>query len=223
MLLSALRILNFRPIASLLCVVFFSACASSTMHTSEDHQILSITPDALRQGGIAFITPSTITGREQDRRSLALTFTEVFREIQPEVKVVTLPETVAALNHAGLLKHYRAMLQDYTRIGIFDPEGLKKVSAATGVRYLAQLKLASFKQETNARFQLFGFRLLETKRASIRVFLQIWDGQTGNVAWEGYQEMSFSNDTYSEEGVTFRDITREIAKDLINVIFAEAA
>ncbi len=219
MLLFALRSLTFRRVALLLCSLLLSACASSTMHTSEDHQSFSITPDALRQDGIAFITPSTITGREQDRQSLALTFTEVFRELRPDVRVVTLPETIAALNQAGLLKDYKAIIKDYAKTGIFDPDGLRKLSGATGARYLAQLKLASFNQDTDTRFNLLGYRMLETKRASIRVFLQIWDTQTGNIAWEGYQEMSFSNDTYSEEGVTFHDIVREIAEDMIFVIY----
>ena len=221
MMLFALRSLTFRRMAPLLWWLLLSACASSTMHTSEDHQNFSITPDALRQDGIAFLTPSTITGREQDRQSIALTFTSVFRETQADVRVVTLPETIAALNQAGLLNEYKAILKDYAKMGIFDPDGLRKISGATGARYLAQLKLASFDQNTDTRFNLLGYRMLETKRASIRVFLQIWDARTGDIAWEGYQEMSLSNDTSSEEGVTFHDIVREIAKDMITLIYGQ--
>jgi hypothetical protein len=208
--------------APLLCSLLLSACASSIMHTSEDHQNFSITPDSLSQDGIAFITPSTITGREQDRQSLALTFAEVFRETRPDARIVTLPETIAALNRSGLRHDYEAMLNNYAKTGIFDPDSLRKVGDATGARYLAQLKLASFTQDTDTRFNLLGYRLLETKRASIRIFLQVWDSETGNIAWEGYQEMSFSNDTYSEEGVTFRGIAREIAADMIAMIYGHS-
>lgn len=220
-LLFALRTLTCRRVGLLFCSLLLSACARSTMYTTEDHQNLTITSDALRQDGIALLSPSSITGREQDRQSLALTFAEVFRETRPEVRLVTLPETIAALNQAGLLKDYKAMMADYEETAIFDPNNQRKIGDATGARYLAQLKLASFSQDTDTRFNFLGYRMLETKRASIRVFLRIWDSQTGDIAWEGYQEMSFSNDTSTEEGVTFHDMVREIAERMIAVIYQQ--
>ncbi len=48
--------------------------------------------------------------------------------------------------------------------------------------------------------------------ADIRVFLRISDSHPGDIAWEGHQEMSLSNDTSTEEGVTFQDMVREVAR-----------
>ncbi len=76
------------------------AC-SHQIYTTEDHRAFNLTADDLFQKGIAFTTPSSITGREQDRQSLALTFAEVLREKRPDIHVVSLPETLSAINKAG--------------------------------------------------------------------------------------------------------------------------
>jgi hypothetical protein len=174
--------------------------------------------DHLQKHGIAFITPSSITGREQDRQSLALTFAEVLREKYPEIHILTLSETLGVLNRANMLSEYKEMYEDYADTGIFDQNTLKKISGLTGARYLAQLKLSAFHQNSKQRFGALGFRIFETKSANIRIFLQIWDGQEGLIVWEGYEEAILSNETSSERGVMFYDIARTIAKRMVNHI-----
>jgi hypothetical protein len=146
---------------------------------------------------------------------MALTFAEVLREKRSDIHVVTLPETLGAVNRADLLDDYKAMYDDYADTGIFKKTSLQQISKATGARYLAQLKLAAFHQGSSTRFGVFGLRLFETKRANLRIFLQIWDGREGVIAWEGYEEMFFANDTYSEQGVMFYDVTRAIAEHML--------
>ncbi len=194
--------------------MFFSACTYQ-IYTTEDHRAFNLTADDLFQKGIAFTTPSSITGREQDRQSLALTFAEVLREQRPDIHVVSLPETLSAINKAGLLTEYMRMYENYEQTGIFDYASLQKISAVTGTRYIAQLNLSGFNQREKGRFGIFGFRVLETKRANLRVFLQIWDTQEGIIAWEGYEEMNFATETYTEKGITFYDIARQIAENMV--------
>lgn len=194
--------------------IILSGCADHT-YTTQEHRSFTLTVNELQKYGVAFITPSSITGREQDRQSLALTFAEVLREKRSDIHVVTLPETLGAVNRADMLDDYKAMYDDYADTGIFKHTTLKQISKATGARYLAQLKLAGFNQGSSTRFGVFGLRLLETKRATLRIFLQIWDSQEGIIAWEGYEEMFFANDTYSEQGVMFYDVTRAIAEHMV--------
>lgn len=190
------------------------AC-SYQIYTSEEHRAFNLTADDLFEKGIAFTTPTSITGREQDRQSLALTFAEVLREKRPDIQVVSLPETLSAINKAGLLDEYMQMYENYEQTGIFDYSSLKKISVVTGTRYIAQLNLSGFDQGEKGRFGIFGFRVLETKRANLRVFLQIWDTQEGMIAWEGYEEMNFATETYTERGITFYDIARQIAENMV--------
>jgi hypothetical protein len=197
-----------------LLAVFQLAC-SQQIYTTEEHRAFNLTADALFQKGIAFTTPSSITGREQDRQSLALTFAEVLREKRPDINVVSLPETLSAINKAGLLKEYMQMYENYEQTGIFDYTSLQKISAVTGTRYIAQLNLSGFDQGEKGRFGFMGLRVLETKRANIRVLLQIWDAQEGMIAWEGYEEINFATETYTEEAITFYDIARQIAENMV--------
>ena len=206
-----------RLILILLTGLLFTAC-SNQIYTSEEHRTFNLTADDLYQKGVAFTTPSSITGREQDRQSLALTFAEVLRENRPDIHVLTLPETLSAINKAGLLKEYMQMYQNYGQTGIFDQASLQKISAVTGTRYIAQLNLSGFDQGEKGRFGFMGLRIMETKRANIRVFLQIWDSEEGGIAWEGYEEMNYAIDTYTEEAITFYDITRQIAEHMVDRI-----
>ncbi|HBI16184.1 MAG TPA: hypothetical protein DDY20_11825 [Desulfobulbaceae bacterium] len=204
---------------SLLLVLLFSSillggCFHS-VYTTQEHRNFNLTIEDLREHGIAFITPSSITGQEQDRQALALTFAQVLQEKHPDMRVVTLPETLGALNRAQMLAEYKAMYEDYADTGIFSRPALKKISDLTGTRYLAQLKLSGFQQGSTQRFGAFGLRVLETKRANLRIFLQFWDGREGEIAWEGYEEVFMSSETFTEKGLMFYDAARTIAERMM--------
>ncbi len=176
---------------------------------------INLKSDELRAAGIAFITPSSITGQEEDKQALALAFTEVLRNARPDLRVVPLSETLSAVNRVGLTGEYRKMFEDYRLTGIFDRETLQKVARVTGMRYLAQLKLGAFRQEAKSRFGILGIRVLETKTSTIRLFLQIWDSTDGSVAWEGSQESTVSHESLAEEYISMKSIVEESARDLL--------
>lgn len=175
----------------------------------------SLEPGSLARYRLAFLTPSTITGQEQDVQSLALYFSETLRKELPSVPVTSLSEALGLVNRAGLADDYRKMLEDYRETGIFAHAALEKIGRAVGARYLAQLKLGGFNQDTFERFSLFGFRLFQTLHSNIRLYLQIWDSETGTIAWEGSEEMSYSYDSSAERPVTFRMVVEEAARQLI--------
>ena len=202
----------------LLAFLLLTSGCFTSIHTTQEYRAFDLTIEALQKSGIAFITPSSITGQEQDRQALALTFAEVLREKRPDIRVVTLPETLGALNRAEMLGKYKVMYDDYAETGIFDITVLRKITELTGTRYLAQLKLSSFHQASAERFGAFGLRIIETKRANLRIFLQIWDGHEGIIAWEGYEEVFYADESFTEKGVMFYDVTRTIAERMIEHI-----
>lgn len=190
---------------------------SSTIQVSPNVQVqaTNLRSGDLVAAGIGFITPSSITGQEEDKQAIALAFTGVLRDLRTDVPIVSLPETLSAINRAGLTREYRKMFEDYRVTGIFDRETLRKVASVTGTRYLAQLKLGAFRQESKGRWGVLGFRLLETKTSTIRLFLQIWDSNDGSVAWEGSQESTLSHESLAEEYVSMKSVVEESARDLV--------
>jgi len=202
--------------------LLLSACANQQLQTKTQQSIpttqvqtIDLQPEDLRKGGMAFITPSSITGQEEDKQALALAFTEVLLKMRPDLNVIALPQTLSAINRQGLTREYRQMFEDYRLTGIFDRETLQKVAQVTKTRYLVQLKLGAFRQESKSRFGLLGLRVLETKISTIRLFLQIWDSEDGSVAWEGAQESTVSHESLAEEYVSMKSIVQESARDLV--------
>ena len=196
-------------------LTLLSGCATHQVHSTSQTYASNLKPGAFHNSGIAFMTPSTVTGQEEDKQALALTFANVLKDLRPGVRNVPLPETLSTINRAGLTGKYKTMCEDYRQTGIFDRDMLHEVAKATGVRYLAQLKLAGFRQGSKGRWGAFGFRVLETQLSDIRLFLQIWDSQDGSIAWEGVEELSYARETLSEDPISFRTAVEETARKLI--------
>jgi hypothetical protein len=143
-------------------VLAFPGC-STQVYPSLQQQPISLRAGDLESGGIAFITPSTVTGQEQEKQAVALTFSDVLRSERKDLRVVTLAETLGALNKAGLADEYKQMYDDYRDTGLLARQVLRRVGEATGARYLVQLKLQGFGQGSKERWGIFGLRIVETQ------------------------------------------------------------
>ncbi|MES9873101.1 MAG: hypothetical protein ABW146_08315 [Candidatus Sedimenticola sp. 6PFRAG7] len=195
--------------------ICLGGCSTTQVHSSSKQQVINLEPGDLGRHGIAFLTPSTITGKEEDKQVFALVFTEALAEERPGIPFRSLPQTLSAINQAGLAKAYKQMVIDYRDTGIFIKQTLGEIGQVTGVRYVAQLKLSDFLQYSKGRFSAMGIRLLETKQAHVRVFLQIWDVQTGAIAWESVEELNFAYDTGTEDPVSFNLVVKKAAVNMI--------
>jgi hypothetical protein len=197
-------------------LLLLAACSSTPqIQRSLDYEDFSLSPGDLAAHGVAFITPSSITGHEQDRQTVAFLFAQVLRQERPEIPVVTLAETLSRVNAAGLATEYRDMLDHMGATGVLPGEFLSKIGEVVGARYVVMLKLAQFQAESSNRFGLFSFRLVTTKIATLRMFYQVWDTENASIAWEGSQELTLAYDTVKENVVTFESMVTEVARDLI--------
>ena len=68
------------------CLMYFlamvnllSGCVLDQTHSTADHETISLKKDDLTNYGLAFITPSTVTGQEQDKQTLAFGFADVMQ------------------------------------------------------------------------------------------------------------------------------------------------
>jgi hypothetical protein len=199
---------------AVLCLAL-AGCYGTQIYPTLQEQRISLSPGDLEAGGVAFITPSTVTGQEQETQAVALVFADALKRERPALRVVTLAEALGAINRAGLADAYKHMYNDYRDTGLFSGKLLRQVADATGARYVAQLKLQGFEQGSRDRFGILGIRIVETKYAHIRLFLQVWDSRESTIAWEGMQEMRQAADTMTEEPVMLRTVLERTARDLI--------
>lgn len=204
-----------RVFAGAALLLALGGCQGMQVYPNLQQQLISLHPGDLEASGIAFLTPSTVTGQEQERQAVALTFADVLKRERQKLRVVTLAETLGAVNKAGLADDYKRMYDDYRDTGLLSREVLRRVSAATGARYLAQLKLQGFGQGSKERFGVFGLRIVQTQYGHVRLFLQIWDSTDGSIAWEGMQEMRISQETTTEEPVMQHTVLEHTARDIV--------
>jgi hypothetical protein len=88
------------------------------------------------------------------------------------------------------------MFSEYEKTGILERDTLERIGNAAGVRYVAKLNLGNFEQSTSGRAKILGVRFLDTRTATIRVHLEIWDTDSGAIVWQGNEEL-----TFAEEGI----------------------
>lgn len=205
-----------RIAAALLAAALLAAgCESVQVFPTSRSYAISLAAGQLESGGIVFITPSTATGREEEKQAIALVFADVMKRLRPGVHVVPLPDALSAVNRANLAEVYKGMYDDYRDTGLFKRSTLAEVGRVTATRYIAQIKLQSFEQGAKERFGIFGFRIVETRYARVRAFLQIWDSRDGTIVWEGMDEVLYSHERVNEEPVTFQQAMGRSAENLI--------
>lgn len=200
---------------TLLLALLYGCRMANQRYSSPHTENFGLVAGQLESGGLGFLTPSTVTGQEEDRQPLALVFADVLAHQRDEIRVIGLPQTLSAVNRAGLTEPYKRMYEAYRDSGVFEPGILRKVGDAVGVRYMVQLKMAGFRQQEKERFGILGLSILQTQGANIRLFLQIWDTEDGSIVWEGKNELSRSYETVSAQSVSFDTVVRESAEELI--------
>ncbi len=196
------------------CLLLLSACRGQ-VHSATDHITLTLTAGDLEKAGIALISPSAAQGHEEDRQALAFTFGRVFAEQRPEVSVISLHQSLGAINENGLAEAYKLMYVEYSGTGVFNRDILSQIGEAIGSRYVLQLQLAGFSQFSSSRLNALGVRLIQTNQATIRLFAQIWDTETGRIVWEGSEELNRARDTFTSQPIGFNEVVAQSAKELI--------
>ncbi len=210
--------MRFFKLIFLLVAVFSIFGCSTQIKTSIEHNVHLLKKNDLKKYGLTFITPTTITGMEEDRQYLALTFSHALKTLRPELVISDLSKALGAINRADLTESYARMYEGYNVTGIFNKNTLRKIGQVMDNRYICQLKLSHFKSEAQGRLGLLGFAMFDTEKANLRLFVQIWDSEKGIIVWEAAQEITYAHDTSAEEPVTFERMIRLAAKDIAAVL-----
>lgn len=136
-------------------LVLLAGCSTAPVfYPTLQEQLISLRKGDLEAAGIAFITPSTVTGQEQEKEAVALTFSDVLKSERPALRVSTLAETLGAVNRESLAQSYRQMYEHYRDTGLFPADVLQKIGKASGARYLAQIKLQARESTTEEPLML---------------------------------------------------------------------
>jgi hypothetical protein len=149
--------------------------------------------------------------------ALSHALTRALSETSPRIHGIPAYETFNRLNERGLAMAYGDMASAFVRSGILDREQLQRIAPALGTRYVLQPGLAAFDEVVGDKVEAFGFKLLKTRLTTLRLWLQLWDTQTGQMLWESSGEVTVAAQLLTQESaaVSLEDIAGKLWSGMI--------
>ena len=135
---------------------------------------------------------------------------QTLQTLTPTWKVLTEQETLTKINKQGLGMEYIRMRGDAEQSHLLDRRALAKIGAALGVRYVLQPRLAAFTQTMTERAKVPGFdiRIMETRSSLLRVSMQMWEVESGELIWSSVAETVMESETVTQDPVFLEDAIR---------------
>lgn len=147
---------------------------------------------------------------------------EVVIKVAPHMKVVDPKDTMSRINANALADDYVRLRNDALQSGMLSRDPLRKIGTAIGARYAFQPRLTAFTQLMTDRWKVPGFelRVVQTRSSILRVALQLWDTQTGELLWVSTAEGTLQSEAFAQDPVYFEDAARvtlgSMLADLLN-------
>ncbi len=139
---------------------------------------------------MATVAPAAAPGIQGMSPTVSYALTTVLSHVSPPIRTVPMDQMMNRLIDQGLAAEYADMLSGAARGGILDRERLRRIGTALGSRYVLQPGLAEFYQTVLDRFEFGGLKLVRSRLAGLRLWLQLWDAQTGHLLWESTGEVT---------------------------------
>ncbi|WP_146216245.1 hypothetical protein [Nitrospira lenta] len=135
---------------------------------------------------------------------------DILSKLIPNWKVIGEQATLTGINTQGLGAEYIRMRADAEPSHLLDRDALRKIGKALGVRYIFQPRLATFTQAMTdrARFPGFNIRLMQTRSSTVRMSLQLWDVESGELMWSSVAEAALESEAISQDPVFLEDAVR---------------
>ncbi len=201
-------------VAALILSIFITGCASSLygwqVRTSSTSLPASFQPADFEQHSVVLfggIAPPALRGNEV---AVSYALDQILRKVSPSWKVMSPNELAKGINRHGLAGEYAKMRADFEISHILDGGTLRKIGSALGVRYVFQPHLAAFSQTMTDRwsFPPIDLRMMQTRSSIMRISLQLWDAETGEIVWASIAETTMQNEAVSQDPVYFEDVAR---------------
>ncbi len=136
---------------------------------------------------LAFLTPGNLQGFGP---TLSHALIGALRQVNPPIREIPTEETLNRLTDEGLAAEYGDLRADFARNGIMNHQRLRRIGLGLGSRYLLLPGLAQFEESIIDKFEAVGIKLLRNRVTTLRLWLQLWDSETGHIVWESSGEVT---------------------------------
>ncbi len=174
-------------------VVLLAGCdppyLSDTYATSTPKPTSFDTSDLARMPVVvlAFVAPGNLQGFSP---TLSHALSGALAEVTPPIREIPTAETLNRLTDKGLATEYADLRAGFARNGMLDRQRLRRIGSGLGSRYVLLPGLAQFDEEILDKFEAAGIKLLRNRVTTLRLWLQLWDSQTGHIVWESSGEVT---------------------------------
>jgi hypothetical protein len=205
---------RFRGIISLLAAALILGCTplylSDTHTTSTPRpQFFNVTELAREQvATLGLLTPASLQGFNPP---LSHALNAALSETSPPIRGIAAHETVNLLNQQGLATEYGTLIAGFGRGGILESKPLRRIGSALSSRYVLLPGLAEFNQVIIDRLSISGWNIIQSRVTTLRLWLQLWDTQTGKIVWESAGEVTVATKLLrSEQTIPLDEIARKL-------------
>jgi len=136
---------------------------------------------------LAFVAPGTLQGFSP---TLSHALSGALAEVTPPIREIPTDETLNRLTDKGLATEYADLRAGFALNGMLDRQRLRRIGLGLGSRYVLLPGLAQFGEEILDKFEAAGLKLLRNRVTTLRLWLQLWDSQTGHIVWESSGEVT---------------------------------
>lgn len=150
---------------------------------SFDKSELDRTPVAV----LGFVAPGNLQGLSH---TMSQALSSAFTEVTPPIREIPTDETLNRLTDKGLAAEYADLRAGFAGDGILDRRRLRRIGSGLGSRYVLLPGLAQFDETIIDKYEAAGIKLLRNRVTTLRLWLQLWDTQTGHIVWESSGEIT---------------------------------
>ena len=188
----------------------FAAGCSTPFYMSDDHVTSTPRPPSVDLAVLAcapvatlgIVAPSGIQGLSP---TVSHALTQALAKGSPPIQTVPISEVLNRLTDRGLATEYADLLAGYGRNGILERARLQRIGSALAARYLLQPGLADFNQSLVDKFEFTGLKIVRTRISALRLWLQVWDTQTGHLLSESTGELTMAAQVVRSEATVSLD------------------
>jgi ABC-type uncharacterized transport system auxiliary subunit len=157
---------------------------------------------------LAFVAPGSLQGLSP---TLSHALSGALAEVTPPIREIATDQTLNWLTDKGLATEYADLREGFARNGMLDRHRLQRIGSGLGSQYVLLPGIAQFNEEILDKYEAAGIKLLRNRVTTLRLWLQLWDSQTGHIVWESSGEVTTATVFLSpKQTVALEQITKKL-------------
>ncbi len=173
------------------------AAGCGPVNLSDTYATSTPMPESFKVGALAgepvatlgVVAPASLQGLSP---TLSLALAAALAEVSPPIREIATFETINRLSDQGLEAEYAELLTGFAGNGVLERQKLRRIGSGLGSRYVLLPGLAQVDETIIDKFEAAGLKLLRNRVTTLRLWLQLWDAQTGHMVWEWAGEITVS-------------------------------